>query len=130
MTCLTGRHRVVDIDLATAFITRSDLGRGGLFRGSIAFRGVELERERKRGRGYGAGHQGDLQALSHNRVPNSSSQKGRQTSPSRAATREPDGESLNQSRSIIGAADCRSNLSEGRRTTKGNLRNRLKTQRL
>src|SRR5580698_6636264 len=52
----------------------------------------------------------------------------RQTSPSHLPTPEPDGEFSNQSVSIIGAENGRGNLSEGRRTTEGNLCKPLKTQ--
>ena len=56
-------HRVIHKDFATVLIRGNN--RVG---GAVALSGAELEREKKRGRGYGAGHQCDLQALSHNRV--------------------------------------------------------------
>jgi hypothetical protein len=63
MVSCTRRRRVIDVDLVAVLIGCSDL----LWR-PIAILGVELGPEKKRGRGYGAGHQDDLQALSHNRV--------------------------------------------------------------
>jgi hypothetical protein len=44
--------------------------------------------------------------------------RGRQTSPSLCCYPEPDGEFLNQSKTIIGAGSRRGNLSEGCRTTR------------
>jgi hypothetical protein len=70
--------------------------------------------ERKRGRGYRAGHQGELQALSHYRAYTLIER--RQTSPSHVTTRNPT-ENLNQSETIIGPGPGAGNQSEGRRTT-------------
>src|SRR5882672_12493290 len=105
------RNGFVNIDLAAVLV-----GCGDFFGCTFAAPGgTDLGRERKRGRGYGAGHQGDLQALSHNRVFLSTFTK---TDFALASCYpEPDGESFNQSKTIIGAGHRWSNLSEGCRTT-------------
>ena len=60
------RNRIIHIDFAAVLVSRGDL-----FGRSVAiFHRTEWGREKREGRGYGAGHQGDLQALSHYRVFN------------------------------------------------------------
>ena len=89
---------------------------GDLLRISVAILGAELWCEKKRGRGYGAGHQCDLQALSHYRA-SMLLDLAKTDFTLASCYPEPDGEFLNQSESIIGALERPGNHSEGRRTT-------------
>ena len=75
------RNRIIHLDFAAVLVSRGDL-----FGRSVAiFHRTEWGREKREGRGYGAGHQGDLQALSHYR--DLSLMWRRQTSPPHLATR-------------------------------------------